>query len=669
MKMRAFRCFIALLILSIAITPVQLALAAPLAQAPQPYLNQNSSTLAPDSALASLFNTNLVPNSGAEASTGTVITGWQDVRGDFQSMAYSTSSVGTIKFTPYIPGPTRRGNNFFWGGADQPADVGAIIRLTLVNPIDVSSVASTIDTGRTRFTLAGWFGGYQDKTDTLHLRVTFKDSLNNTISSNVTVGDVTAVQRRNETGLFYRETDGYIPVGTRQINLTLESGSNDEDGVRASGADNLSLVLVQPQIFLPLTMGGQAKAPSAAPLPAPSGVTVTTNGQGRLNINWVDNSSNETGFEVDRQKGVNTFEPICYTKPDLAYCLDSGQSPSGNIPLTSDTTYTYRIRALGSVTNSDWVTGSGKTSPAPALPPSGTMTCDVINVASTQVTVVWTDPYSNEEDFRLEKFIYPGGNATLVDRFPANSTSATVTGLQPGMEVKFLITPENDAGSGLTCQTPHAILPPVQTANVTFFNNKASYPVISLVVEGIEQFPVKPLGIPPGDKYEIDGLPAGTYSWSASTGFWDEYGDRFELYIYTGQLTQPASGTYNVDIPDMTIEDLLTVPPANLGYWEGEYYDSYGYCYTTAFKFEQNGTYTFYNANKLKDSGTYTLVERQPAIYSTKFHVTSSTGKQNVDGLLVEPYGEFYMENGPANWKQITYNYKPQGYKENPFCP
>ena len=189
------------------------------------------------------------------------------------------------------------------------------------------------------------------------------------------------------------------------------------------------------------------------------------------------------------------------------------------------------------------------------------------------------------------------------------------------------------------------------------------------MVDGWEQFPVRPLGIVSGAYYELDGVPSGHHTWTAITGFWDDYEQRFSMYDYTGSYTQPASGSYDVNIPDMTIQDLLTVPPTNLGYWEGYYFDGYGNCYTTAFRFYSNGTYNFYNANSLIDNGTYSLVKREPAIFSTKFHVTSSLGKQNVDGLLVETQGEFYLNDGPPSWPQITYVYKPQGYVHNAFCP
>ena len=114
-----------------------------------------------------------------------------------------------------------------------------------------------------------------------------------------------------------------------------------------------------------------------------------------------------------------------------------------------------------------------------------------------------------------------------------------------------------------------AVLPSPASSGITYFNDDGSYPVISLIVDGWEQFPVRPLAILPGAYYELDGVASGSHTWTAVTGFWDDYGQRFSMYTYSGIFTQPGSGSYNIHIPDMTIKDLMSVPPANLGYWEG----------------------------------------------------------------------------------------------------
>jgi hypothetical protein len=186
-------------------------------------------------------------------------------------------------------------------------------------------------------------------------------------------------------------------------------------------------------------------------------------------------------------------------------------------------------------------------------------------------------------------------------------------------------------------------------------------------VDGWELFPVRPLGISPGAYFELDGVSAGPHTWSAVTGAWYEWGSRFVMYTYRGSFTQPASGSLDIHIPDQAVKDLLGAPPASLGYWEGYYFDAGNACHSAAFKFNQDGTFIFYNANNQADTGAYSLVKRSTNINTFKFHAAGSGWSG--DGLLVETQAAFTMNNGPASWPKITYVYRPQGYVRNPACP
>lgn len=622
-----------------------------------PTLVASGGQLSPETAAP--VNQNLIVNGDAETG-GT--SPWHGGVDDFiAAVAY-----GSQAYLPslYDIGPVVRGRYLFIGnGTDQ-----FVQEINAWQTVDISAYAQAIDTGRLRFDMSGYFGGISSYDERAYLRVYFNDVNGVGIpgSSPVVIGDVSAADRQNKSILLPRETKGIVPKGTRHLDFQLQNTSPGGTYPPSAFADNLSFVFLPMQIYLPAAINSASAAitPASTSLAAPSAVTVTPNGLTRMDITWTDNSSSELGFEVDRLGSNGIYDPICNTKAGVTDCLDIGQMPTGYILLNSNTSYTYRVRAIGSVSSSAWAYGSGTTSPAPTTPPSGTMTCQVIDVTSSQVTVVWTDPYANEKDFYIEIFIAPGDFQPLA-RVLEDGTSVTVINLQPGMPVQFRITPENNAGSGPSCTTPSTLIPGGggQTISSTLFYNDASYPVISLVVDGWEQFPVRPLGILSGSYYELDELAPGTHTWKATTGFWDDTGQRFSMYNYSGQFSQPSSGSYSVHIPDMRIQDLLSVPPANLGYWEGYYFDSNANCHTAAFKFKQDGTYNFYVSNALQGSGVYSLVQYEPAIFSTKFQVNG------FQGLLVETQGEFYMSNGPSSWKQITYVFKSQGYVYNPFCP
>lgn len=199
----------------------------------------------------SVFGSNLIVNGDAEAGAGSnegnqvTVPDWTTTS-TFTAVQYGASGGFP---SPTDPGPTNRGNNFFAGGPG-----GALS--TAMQTIDVSSGASTIDLGNTKFTLSGFLGGFADQRDNAVLSITFRAS-NDTSLGTASIGPVSNTDRNNLTGLLFRSDDGTVPTGTRLIDVTLTDTRLDgsyNDGY----ADNLSLILG----------AGTQPPPPGVPLPA-----------------------------------------------------------------------------------------------------------------------------------------------------------------------------------------------------------------------------------------------------------------------------------------------------------------------------------------------------------------------------------------------------------------
>jgi hypothetical protein len=179
-----------------------------------------------NSQAAVVYGSNLVVNGDAEAG----IAGWTGYAGynPFQSVDYGSNWV-----LPTQPGPADRGNKMFAGFGQyavgwQTLDFGT---------------ATTRDTS---YALTGWLGGWADQGDNALFYVQFLDESDNEIGNSV-LGPVTPQDRNNQTGLMFRETDGFVPTGTRKLSFWLSMErivSNDNDGY----ADNLSFVLQAPPV-------------------------------------------------------------------------------------------------------------------------------------------------------------------------------------------------------------------------------------------------------------------------------------------------------------------------------------------------------------------------------------------------------------------------------------
>jgi hypothetical protein len=178
---------------------------------------------------AVIYGSNLVVNGDAEAGTA----GWTGYPGYgmIQSVAYGSNWV-----LPSQPGPADRGSHLFAGlgqyaAAYQTLDFGT---------------ATTRDTA---FSLSGWLGGWADQGDNALFYVQFLGDDGSEIGS-AAIGPVTPDDRDDQTGLWYRASDGLMPTGTRALSFWLSMErlvSNDNDGY----ADNLSFVLRPPAAEVP----------------------------------------------------------------------------------------------------------------------------------------------------------------------------------------------------------------------------------------------------------------------------------------------------------------------------------------------------------------------------------------------------------------------------------
>jgi hypothetical protein len=85
---------------------------------------------------------------------------------------------------------------------------------------------------------------------------------------------------------------------------------------------------------------------SNPPPAAPSNLTAKITSSSAISLAWKDNSNNEEGFKIERRTGNGSFSAVAALGPDMTSYLDNN--------LNAGTTYTYRVRAYGTTSHSNY---------------------------------------------------------------------------------------------------------------------------------------------------------------------------------------------------------------------------------------------------------------------------------------------------------------------------
>ena len=186
-------------------------------------------------------------------------------------------------------------------------------------------------------------------------------------------------------------------------------------------------------VMLPVTPGFVWVPPIA-----PTTLSATASSASAINLAWVDNSSDERGFRIERKGGANpAWTAIGSVLASVTSFADSG--------LLKATAYTYRVRAFNDL-DSDWSNeASATTFDTPPNPPSS---ISATPVNSTQVNVNWTDSSNNETGFKIERKIGTAGTYAQVGTVGAGVTTFPDSGLTKLTLYVYRVRAYNSFGDG-----------------------------------------------------------------------------------------------------------------------------------------------------------------------------------------------------------------------------
>ncbi len=196
-----------------------------------------------------------------------------------------------------------------------------------------------------------------------------------------------------------------------------------------------------------------ATTPASITLQAPTGLTATAVSSSQIDLTWQDNSTNETGFQVQRRVASSTnWVQIATTATNATTFSNTGLQPN--------TTYHYRVQAFNATESSAFSNQAMATTPASITlqAPTG---LTATAVSSSQIDLTWQDNSTNETGFQVQRRVASSTNWVQIATTATNATTFSNTGLQPNTTYHYRVQAFNDTESSAFSNQAMATTPEV----------------------------------------------------------------------------------------------------------------------------------------------------------------------------------------------------------------
>jgi predicted acyltransferase (DUF342 family) len=183
---------------------------------------------------------------------------------------------------------------------------------------------------------------------------------------------------------------------------------------------------------------------------APSALIASAASSSQLDLTWTDNSSNETGFYLERAiASAGPFTQIASVGADNIVYSSTG--------LTANTSYWYRIRSYNALGNSAY----SNTATATTLNtiPTAPTALTAAATSSLQINLTWTDNSSNEGGFSIECSLASSGPFTQIGSVAANVKVYSTIMLSEATAYWFRVQAFNNGGNSAYTNTANATTP------------------------------------------------------------------------------------------------------------------------------------------------------------------------------------------------------------------
>ncbi|MBN1696102.1 MAG: fibronectin type III domain-containing protein [Spirochaetales bacterium] len=215
------------------------------------------------------------------------------------------------------------------------------------------------------------------------------------------------------------------------------------------------------------------------PMPAsPSGLSVVSSATDSIELSWIDNADNETGFVIEYKTNFSDFK--------TAATLDADTTEYTHEDLLPGTRYTYRIMAFNNAGSSGFSPEINvMTEEIPHEPPSAPDDLVAAVLSAHEIRLEWTDTADNEAGFVIEARSSEEDIFTEIKTVSRDTRQTVIGSLSHSTTYFFRIKARNAAGdsaytgpASATTLTPQPV-PPSPPESFTAILSASSSIVLS----------------------------------------------------------------------------------------------------------------------------------------------------------------------------------------------
>jgi hypothetical protein len=194
----------------------------------------------------------------------------------------------------------------------------------------------------------------------------------------------------------------------------------------------------------------------------PTGLAATAVSTSAIDLKWVDNSTNEGEFLIERATNSSFTSPVVMgTWANATTFADTG--------LTAATTYYYRVRAKNATNSSGYSnTATATTQAVPDPTVKDPSALEATAASTSAINLKWVDNSSNETEFQIERSASATFTSPTVIVAPANATTFADTGLTAATTYYYRVRAKNATNSSGYSNTASATTQTTPPPTVTY---------------------------------------------------------------------------------------------------------------------------------------------------------------------------------------------------------